>query len=140
MNSPPILEPVSVVGLVDVHWGLTDSAFDPWPNEHFGLPGVPFIFETGLLTHGFILRCREEDFAFFRSKWIAFWRAERRGGLSLGSKEKVAVLGCPFDRCSLDKNRWAPLVQMGLVSCTRAIYFSTRPPMVAVFSFSFGPR
>ena len=28
MNSPPILEPFLVVGLVDVHWGLTDLAFD----------------------------------------------------------------------------------------------------------------
>ena len=32
VNSPPILEPVLVVGLVDVHWGY-DLDFDPCPLE-----------------------------------------------------------------------------------------------------------
>ena len=31
VNSPPVIEAILVVGLVDVHWGATDLAFDPWP-------------------------------------------------------------------------------------------------------------
>ena len=38
VNSPPMLEPILVVGLVDVHWGRTDSAFDPWPTRTFTAP------------------------------------------------------------------------------------------------------
>ena len=30
--APPILEPILVVGLVDVHWGY-DLDFDPWPDQ-----------------------------------------------------------------------------------------------------------
>ena len=26
----------------DVHWGLTDLGFDPWPDLAFALPGPPF--------------------------------------------------------------------------------------------------
>ena len=33
-TTPPILEPILVVGLGPVHWGLTVLAFDPWPNLH----------------------------------------------------------------------------------------------------------
>ena len=37
MNSPPILEPILMVRLVDVRWGLADLDFDPWP-MCFALP------------------------------------------------------------------------------------------------------
>ena len=41
VNSPPILEPILVVGLVDVHGGY-DFDFDPWPSDHvsFGHTGI----------------------------------------------------------------------------------------------------
>ena len=38
MNSPPILEPILVGIESDVHWGLTDLAFDPWPHGSLALP------------------------------------------------------------------------------------------------------
>ena len=44
MNSPPIVEPILVVGLVDVHWGLTDLDFGPWPIG-LGLPALGATFD-----------------------------------------------------------------------------------------------
>ena len=56
MNSPPILEPILVVGLVDVHWGY-DLDFDPWPQ------GSPLF--------GFGRReVREDDVCFGKPFWV----------------------------------------------------------------------
>ena len=50
MNSPPIVEPMLVVELVDVHWGLTDLDFDPWQLRNpFPLSSNPIGTYLGLL-------------------------------------------------------------------------------------------
>ena len=55
MNAPPILVPIFVVGLVDVHWGY-DLDFDPWPHEKGEVSaevGTEVLQRTKLICCGF---------------------------------------------------------------------------------------
>ena len=47
-GAPPILEPIRLVGLGPVHWGLTDLVLSPWPC----LVSRSFSFGTGRQTLG----------------------------------------------------------------------------------------
>ena len=83
MNSPPILEPILVVGLVDVHWGLTDLDFEKpmakWAllfRAH-ALNGLP-AFGSGRFSHSELFAVRSQRSCLWSDREIGAQEAQQR--------------------------------------------------------------